>query len=145
MNWRALTFDMTAHCVRASALGAALVLCAAPALAQQQDALSASAETPWYEAFTLSMNETVHPSLDQRESFDLQLNGGRWGLSLGIDDYSDARFQREDVSAGAFVNLGDRFRLGGEVRFTAPESQFLGRNSSDGRQPEIKFESALRF
>ena len=91
------------------------------------------------------MNETAPTSLEEMDTIDVPLNGGRWGVRFGIDDRSDSRFQREDVSAGAFVNLGDRFRLGGEVRFSAPESEYLTQTETEERQPEIKFESALRF
>ena len=160
-------FDIDMKHIAAGALGAALMLCASPALAQDETGGTAAAvqtetpsspvssplaapatpesETPWFEAFTLSMNESTPPSLSSTETFDLPLNGGRWGLSVGIDDHSDSVYQREDLSAGAFVNLGERFRLGGQVRFAAPESAYFGRTEPEPRQPEIKFESALRF
>jgi hypothetical protein len=127
-------------------LATALCLCTAPAISQEADAPT-EAETPWYEAFTLSMNEAPHPGLAEIETFDWQPSGGRWGITLGIEEHSDTRFQRDDLSAGAFVNLGDRFRLGGELRFASPDSEYftLRERDEDRREPEIKFESALRF
>ncbi|MAK65237.1 MAG: hypothetical protein CMF75_10945 [Maricaulis sp.] len=114
-----------------------------------QEMVTPEGETPWYEAFTLSMNDSPHPELTEIETFDWESAGGRWGITLGIDDHSDTRIAREDVSAGAFVNLGDRFRVGGELRFTSPDSEYFTlRGDStleDRREPEIKFESALRF
>ncbi|MHA6287918.1 NtrZ family periplasmic regulatory protein [Maricaulis sp. CAU 1757] len=129
-----------------AALAAALFLCASPAFAQQQDVPAIEdAETPWYEAFTLSMNESTPPSLVDLETFDVPLNGGRWGLSLGIEEAAETPFQREDLSAGAFVNFGDRIRLGGQLRLATPDSVYLTPSEPVERQPEIKFESALRF
>lgn len=153
MSGRGYPFDIIGKSASAAVLATALCLCASPAFAQDsagfgQDSVTAEAETPWFEAFTLSMNEAPHPGLEELETFDWEAAGGRWGITLGIEDHSDTRFDREDVSAGAFVNLGDRFRLGGQLRFAAPESEYFTlRSEAEGerRQPEIKFESALRF
>jgi hypothetical protein len=153
MSWRTHPFDIIGRRASVVVLAAALGLCASPALAQDapafdQEVVTPDPETPWYEAFTLSMNEASHPVLGEPETFDWEAAGGRWGITLGIEDHSDTRFDREDVSAGAFVNLGERFRLGGEVRFAAPDSEYFtlrGETETGRRQPEIKFESALRF
>jgi len=118
----------------------------APALILPSTATETEAETPWYEAFTLSMNETSGPLLNETSSVDIEFNEGRWGFTLGFDQaLEDERFPNEDVSAGAFVNFGDRFRIGGEVRFTAPEDDLFRSTEDDDQQPEVKFESALRF
>lgn len=153
MSWRGTPFNIWGLRPSVAVVATALCLCASPALAQETPAFDQASpvvdtETPWYEAFTLSMNEAQHPGLEEPETFDWQSAGGRWGITLGVEDHSDTRFDREDVSAGAFVNLGDRFRLGGEVRFAAPDSEYFTlRSETEGerRQPEIKFESALRF
>ncbi|WP_417469315.1 NtrZ family periplasmic regulatory protein [Maricaulis sp.] len=102
-------------------------------------------ETPWYEAFTLSMNERMTPGLDMETTVDWESPGGRWGVRVGIQDGSDVRSDVNDLSAGAFINLGERFRLGGQVRLISPEDPIFRLTDSDERQPEIKFESALRF
>lgn len=122
---------------------AAVLLCAPTAMAQDVTADS-EAVAPWYEAFTLSMAEAPTPELDEATTFDLEL-GEHWGVTLGYQDRSDSRLN-DDLSAGAFVTFGDRIRLGGQVRFASPDDSFFVRNSDDEeRQPEIKFESALRF
>ncbi|WP_091768828.1 NtrZ family periplasmic regulatory protein [Maricaulis salignorans] len=123
---------------------------AAPATdqAQIQSAAPADAlgvDTPWYEAFTLSMNERMLPGLDLENTVDWESPGGRWGVRVGIQEGPDVRNDLNDLSAGAFINLGDRFRLGGQVRLISPEDPMFRLMESDARQPEIKFESALRF
>lgn len=139
----------------------AAMLCVAPAAFAQENItqevlpLAADAqpapvselgvETPWYEAFTLSMNEGVHPALNIETTVDWEAPGGRWGVRVGIQDSLDIRSDNSDVSAGAFINLGDRIRLGGQVRFISPDEQIFRLTTNDERQPEIKFESALRF
>ncbi|WP_417481228.1 NtrZ family periplasmic regulatory protein [Maricaulis sp.] len=115
----------------------------APAQAAIADA--AGVETPWYEAFTLSMNERMLPGLDLETTVDWESPGGRWGVRVGIQDGSDVRSDVNDLSAGAFINLGERFRLGGQVRLISPDDPIFRLTDSDERQPEIKFESALRF
>ncbi|WP_417476527.1 NtrZ family periplasmic regulatory protein [Maricaulis sp.] len=102
-------------------------------------------DTPWYEAFTLSMNERMLPGLDLENTVDWESPGGRWGVRVGIQEGPDVRNELNDLSAGAFINLGDRFRLGGQVRLISPEDPMFRLMESDARQPEIKFESALRF
>jgi len=122
---------------------AAVLLCAPAAMAQDVNA-DTEAAAPWYEAFTLSMAEAPTPELDEATTYDLEL-GERWGVTLGYLERSDSR-ANDDLSAGAFVTFGDRIRLGGQVRFASPDDSFFVRNSDDEeRQPEIKFESALRF
>jgi hypothetical protein len=129
-------------------------VCAPSAFAQDQESSALAAvvadteiETPWFEAFTLSMEES--PFQTQLESstttFELQSAGGRWGVTLGVEEYPDDRFDIEDVSAGAFYNVGERFRLSGEFRWSSPEEELFLTTTREEREPEIKFESALRF
>ncbi len=135
---------------------AAAMLCVAPAAFAQNQAAPAeqaqlapvsdiAVDTPWYEAFTLSMNENLRPGLDLETTVDWESPGGRWGVRVGIQDGPDLRGDNNDLSAGAFINLGDRIRLGGQVRLISPDDQIFRLTESDERQPEIKFESALRF
>ena len=103
-------------------------------------------DIPWYEAFNLSMGDQLQPGLNTSDTYNFQLPGSRWGFTLDVDEDADPRFDVEDVSAGAYIDVGNRFRLRGELRFSAPEDDLLlTRESEDERRPEIKFESALRF
>ena len=113
--------------------------------AETTAALAPGVETPWYEAFTLSMNGRLNPALELESTYDWESPGGFWGLRVGIQDNPDLRSDLGDVSAGAFINLGDRIRLGGQVRFTSPDDEIFRLTENGDRQPEIKFESALRF
>jgi len=123
---------------------AAVAILCAPAAIAQEVATDVDAVAPWYEAFTLSMAEAPTPELEEDTTYDLEL-GERWGVTLGFQDRGDSRLD-DDLSAGAFVTFGDRIRLGGQVRFASPDDSFFVRNTDDEeRQPEIKFESALRF
>ncbi|MGK0265986.1 MAG: hypothetical protein ACI82N_000230 [Maricaulis sp.] len=155
MSKRGFCQAFLAKSVIASSIAAAM-LCAAPgAFAQDTAAVAAQAqpapvgnlgvETPWYEAFTLSMNENIRPGLDLETTVDWEAPGGRWGVRVGIQDGPDLRSDNSDLSAGAFINLGDRIRLGGQVRLISPDDQIFRLTENDERQPEIKFESALRF
>ncbi|WP_158025601.1 MULTISPECIES: NtrZ family periplasmic regulatory protein [Maricaulis] len=120
-----------------------MILCTPAAMAQDATA-ETEVSAPWYEAFTLSMAEAPTPELEEGTTYDFEL-GERWGVTVGIQDRSDTRVNN-DLSAGAFVTFGDRIRLGGQVRFASPDDSFFVRNNDDEeRQPEIKFESALRF
>lgn len=118
---------------------------AAPALAQPVATGELAVETPWYEAFTLSMNENLRSGLDLETTVDWESPGGRWGVRVGIQDGPDIRSDNNDLSAGAFINLGERIRLGGQVRLISPDDQIFRLTENNERQPEIKFESALRF
>lgn len=143
MSGRGNPFEIIGTKSTMAAAALAFFLCAPATMAQDVTA-ETEAVAPWYEAFTLSMAESPTPELDEITTFDLEL-GERWGVSLGIQDRSDSRLN-DDLSAGAFVTFGDRIRLGGQVRFASPDESFFVRNSEDeARQPEIKFESALRF
>ncbi|WP_300527098.1 NtrZ family periplasmic regulatory protein [Maricaulis sp.] len=128
----------------------ALTLVCAPAMAQDDDIdLSIldqpilDADAPWYDSLTNSLNETRPNSLEDVPTVDLEL--GDWSFQFGLRDDEHSPLELDDVSAGAFVNLGDRFRLGTELRFTAPEDDLLMMREAEERAPEIKFESALRF
>ena len=145
MDRRRHPIDFIGKMMTGAVLAAALVVCASPAFAQDAAVTESEADTPWYEAFTLSMDEAVHPELGEPTTFTLESSGGRWGITLGFDEETDTRFQREDVSAGAYVNLGSRIRLGGQVRIATPESEYFDWMETEERQPEVKFESALRF
>ena len=143
MVWRINPFEIIGLKSTVAGAAAALVLCA-PASMAQDAAPDAEVSAPWYEAFTLSMAEAPTPELEEGTTYDLEL-GERWGVTLGFQDRSETRLSN-DLSAGAFVTFGDRIRLGGQVRFASPDDSFFVRNTEDEqRQPEIKFESALRF
>lgn len=144
-----------AKMVGAAALAAALFVCAPSAMAQEAekapqfsfDLGNQETDTAWFEAFTLSMNDplSINETGPNTTTFELQSGTGRWGLTVGVEDNPDNRFQIEDTSLEAFINV-DRFRFSGELRFTRPEEDLLPVPvEPDERQPEIKFESTLRF
>ena len=80
------------------------------------------------------------------EATQFQFSAGeRWGFSFGIaESQRGPQFQLNDVTAGAFYDLTDRFRLGTNLRFTSPEEDVFGQPSEE-QVPELKFESAFRF
>ena len=99
----------------------------------------------WYERFTVAPSEShVVWGVRQRE-FQLQ-GGDRWGVTLGYSesDRIPQDFSLDDISAGAFYDFSDRFRFGGQLRFTSPEEEIFGEDS-DTKEPELRFESAFRF
>ena len=143
MIWRINPFEIIGKKSTVAGAAAAMILCAPSALAQDSTA-ETGAVAPWYEAFTLSMAEAPTPEMDEVTTYDLEF-GERWGVTLGTLERSDPRLD-DDLTAGAFVTFGDRIRLGGQVRFASPDDSFFVRNNDEEeRQPEIKFESALRF
>ena len=105
---------------------------------------SASA-LPWYERFTLAPSATRSVWGAPSEQFRLQA-GDRWGVTLGYTETGRGpqSVDLQDFSAGAFIEFSDRFRFGGEVRFTSPEEEIFGEEGEE-RTPEIRFESAFRF
>ena len=50
----------------------------------------------------------------------------------------------DDISAGAFYDFSERFRIGGQFRFTSPEEEIFGEDT-ETKEPELRFESAFRF
>ncbi|MEO1039065.1 MAG: NtrZ family periplasmic regulatory protein [Pseudomonadota bacterium] len=113
-------------------------------LTPTEDSGSASA-LPWYERFTEAQPQRLNSAWGgQAAEFSFSA-GERWGFTLGFaDSVRGPQFELEDVSAGAFFRLNDRFRLGGELRFTSPEEDVFG-EAGEERGPELKFESAFRF
>ncbi|MGJ3232744.1 MAG: NtrZ family periplasmic regulatory protein [Oceanicaulis sp.] len=118
----------------------------APAQAALQPAEtegSASA-LPWYQRFTVAPSE---PQIlwSGQENFEVQA-GDRWGVTLGYSqgERSPQNFDLEDFRAGAFFELTERVRLGGQLRFTSPEEEIFGEETED-RAPEVRFESAFKF
>ena len=143
--------SQTSWLTRSAVALAAFTLVCAPAMAQQDEDIDLSildqpildADAPWYDSLTNSLNETRPHSLEDVPTVDLEL--GDWSFQFGLRDDENNPLELDDVSAGAFVNFGDRFRLGTELRFTAPEDDLLMIREAEERQPEIKFESTLRF
>ncbi len=104
---------------------------------------SASA-LPWFQRFTVAPTEPQILWADT-ESFEMQA-GDRWGVTLGYSqgERTPQNFELEDFRAGAFFELTDRVRLGGQLRFTSPEEEIFGEETED-RAPEVRFESAFKF
>lgn len=108
-----------------------------------EDSGSASA-LPWYQRFT---GAPAEPQIlwSESESFEMQA-GDRWGVTLGYSqgERSPQSFNIEDFRAGAFFELTERVRLGGQLRFTSPEEEIFGEETEE-RAPEVRFESAFKF
>lgn len=116
-----------------------------------RDALLSVPDTPtgssvaWHQRFTVApAGRMASVWGEQAEQFRFSA-GERWGFSLGISQrLRGPQFELQDVSAGAFYTLNPRVRIGGELRFTAPEEDIFG-EEPDRRAPELRFESAFRF
>lgn len=119
---------------------------AAPSFAIQ-DAVSASSETDadaWYETFTLNADMAPGVNLDFPDSeveFD---SGDGWGFTLGFDRNDDQRREFDSIELGVDVDLNQRFRFGGSIRFSNPDNLVTG-PEFDERSPEVKFETGWRF
>lgn len=115
----------------------------APALIEDEGSATA---LRWYERFTVAPSETRSVWGGTEQAFQLEA-GDRWGVILGYTEQQGRGPQSvdlEDFSAGAFIEFSDRFRFGGQVRFTSPEEEIFGEEGEE-RTPEIRFESAFRF
>lgn len=112
--------------------------------AHGQTDVAGEEDTPWYETFSLSLDEPSDVIAGEVSSFDWESPDQRWGFTLDLHDDPTEAFEVDDLSAEAYLNLGGRFRIGTQFRFTAPEDLVLGAEP-DERAPEVKFESALRF
>ncbi|GJL96244.1 MAG: hypothetical protein DHS20C06_00610 [Hyphobacterium sp.] len=129
------------------AIAVAGAVAIAPGAFASQDVVSASTDSdaqPWYEAFTFSSDSAPGVDLDLPGN-EIEFSGGNsWGFTLGIDDREDQRFEFDSIEAGAYFDLNSRFRFGGSVRFSNTDNLILGPQSNE-REPQVKFESALRF
>jgi hypothetical protein len=108
------------------------------------DSEGSASALPWYQRFTVAPTE---PQIlwTNSENFEMQA-GDRWGVTLGYSqgERSAQTFELEDFRAGAFFELTERVRLGGQLRFTSPEEEIFGEETED-RAPEVRFESAFKF
>lgn len=133
----------------ASVFAAATLCIAAPsafAIQEQTSETGSAAVQPWYEAFTFATSDDVPAVAFDNPETQFEFNATeRWGFTLGLDNDPNERYDLDSFSAGAFVNVGERFRFGGAVRFTAQEDLLTGTLADADRAPEVKFESALRF
>lgn len=99
---------------------------------------------PWYQRFT---GAPVQPQILWGEDEVFQVEAGeRWGVTLGYNqvEHRPQDFDYQNFNAGAFFELTERVRLGGQLRFTSPEEQIFGAQSEE-KAPEIRFESAFKF
>ncbi len=107
----------------------------------------------WNQTFTLTPSGDIgylsNNSVSLDESFFSLGDDRAWGFTLAVQEatapWSDIP-ELESYRAGAFVNLGSRFRLGGSLRFSDAERDvlFFDGSASDDI-PEIKLQSAFRF
>jgi hypothetical protein len=108
------------------------------------DSEGSASALPWFQRFSVAPAE---PQIlwSNSENFEMQA-GDRWGVTLGYSqgERSAQTFELEDFRAGAFFELTERVRLGGQLRFTSPEEEIFGEETED-RAPEVRFESAFKF
>ena len=127
------------------ALAIAGATAAAPAFAQ--DAVSAASDADaqeWYETYTLSTDMAPGVNLDFPDSeveFD---SGDGWGFTLGFDRNDEQRREFDSIDAGVYIDLNERFRFGGSIRFSNPDNLIQGPEFEE-RAPEVKFEPGWRF
>lgn len=116
----------------------------APSLDLQAESEGSASALPWFQRFTVAPTEPQILWTDE-DNFELQA-GDRWGVTLGYSqgERSPQSFNIEDFRAGAFIELTERVRLGGQLRFTSPEEEIFGEETED-RAPEVRFESAFKF
>lgn len=137
-----------------NALKAGWIACAvaglmatAPGAFAFQDAVSASSDDDaqqWYETYTLSSDMAPGVNLDFPDNeveFD---SGDGWGFTLGFDRSEDQRYEFDSIETGVYVDLNDRFRFGGSIRFSNPDNLIEGPQLRE-RAPEVKFETGWRF
>jgi len=131
--------------------GAEQTISGEPGLAPlQSDSLEAdqtgtASALAWYERFTIAPSESHAVWGVRQREFQLQ-GGDRWGVTFGYSesDRLPQDFSLDDISAGAFYDFSERFRFGGQLRFTSPEEEIFGEDS-ESKEPELRFESAFRF
>ena len=128
----------------AGAFALAVGVCA-PALAQDTASdTSVQSDTPWYESFSLNQDAGLPLALEEIPTIDWSVND-RLGITLGIREDLGRPTDVDDFSARFTYDLNDRFRFGGQFRFSSPTDELFMLEENDEPEPEIKFESSVRF
>ena len=128
----------------AGAFALAFGVCA-PALAQDTASdTSVQSDTPWYESFSLNQDAGLPLALEEIPTIDWSVND-RLGITLGIREDLGRPTDVDDFSAGVTYDLNGRIRFGGQFRFTTPTDELFMMDETDEPEPEIKFESSVRF
>ncbi|MEL6257642.1 MAG: NtrZ family periplasmic regulatory protein [Pseudomonadota bacterium] len=105
-------------------------------------------EPDWYRSFSLSAPDVKDPVFDPGQVRDFGLRwepGQKFTLNLDVRQHSEDSIRpREEMSAGATLQLSQRFSIGGEVIIAADE---LDRFDFDERELEtgIRLQSAFKF
>lgn len=119
----------------------------APGAFAFQDAVSASSDADaqaWYETYTLGSNVASGVNLGFPDNQVEFASGNGWGFTLGFDRNDEQRREFDSIDAGVYVDLNERFRFGGSIRFSNPDNLVSG-PQIDQRAPEVKFETGWRF
>jgi len=119
----------------------------APSAFAFQDAVSASSDADaqaWYETYTLNSDVAPGVDLDFPDNEVEFASGGGWGFTLGFDRNDEQRREFDSIDAGVYIDLNQRFRFGGSIRFSNPDNLITG-PQVDERAPEVKFETGWRF
>jgi hypothetical protein len=90
--------------------------------------------------------DSSQPSLVPQPHRTLELDSkGRWGVRLDMEQPNGRSATWQDVSAGAYVSLGSRVRIGGSVglgdKFDNPQRI----TPQDAAQPRVRLETRFKF
>ena len=132
---------------RSYAAGAAALVAFACSPAMAQDVVQDAApqpDAPWYESFSLNQDNGLPLALEEVPTIDWSVTD-RLDITLGIREDLGRPTDTDDFSAGVTYNLNDRFRFGGQFRFSTPSDELFMLDDNDEPEPEIKFESSVRF
>lgn len=132
-------------CMKAAGALALVACVCMPAHAQDvsEDA-SIETDAPWYESFSLNQDAGLPQALEEIPTIDWSVND-RLGIMLGIREDLGRPTDVDDFSARFTYDLNERFRFGGQFRFSSPTDELFMLDENEEPEPEIKFESSVRF
>ncbi len=126
-----LTVTMSKRTVAFVAFSAAL-LGAAGAHAQSQP-----------KGMDFTVRSEALPQGGKTLKWDMQ--NGRWGVSLDLDQPSGRDVQLNDVEAGAYFRVTPSLRVGGAVALGEKEEPAFKKTQPTDSTPRVRLETALRF
>ncbi|VAV88322.1 hypothetical protein MNBD_ALPHA06-456 [hydrothermal vent metagenome] len=112
-----------------------------------------SDEMPWYRSFTVRSSDVSNGAFVPLKQPDIEIRASsQWGITVGLEEQDPVLDMADRMSAGAFYEFSPRFRLGGELTFTAPgdlrvstpENSVIPVRPID-EEPMIRIESSIKF
>ena len=73
------------------------------------------------------------------------MQNGRWGVTLDLDQPSGRDVQLNDVQAGAYFRVTPSLRVGGAVALGEKEEPAFKKTQPTESTPRVRLETALRF